>query len=117
MRGELLTAKLCLDIYMKQLLIILIENYTLLNHTNCNIWYGGRFIETWAESWIIEKLSIAYSKYNKQDMIDTLYVNMDLFSTLAKIITDKRSVSYPKDAEKKAYNVVSTLLERNDKAK
>jgi aminoglycoside 6-adenylyltransferase len=115
MRGELLTAKSCLDIYMKQLLLIMIENYILLVSDNCDVWYRGRFIEKWAENWIIEKLKISYSKYDKQDMIETLYVNMELFSVLAKKVAGKQSFPYPGDAEAQSYNIVNRFLDKKGK--
>ena len=111
-RGELYTAKSCLDIYMKRLLLTLIENYTRISSKN-DVWYNGRFIEKWAERWIIDGLANAYSKYNRPDMIDALLSTMDIFKTIALDIAEKQYFTYPNDAEVHAYKIVNQLIQNN----
>ena len=110
LRGELFTAKSCLDIYMKRLLLTLIETHSRLSG-DMDIWYTGRFIEKWADKWIIEGLANAYSKYNRSDMINALFSTMALFKTVAIYIAQKLSFQYPEDAEIHAYEIVNRLIQ------
>jgi aminoglycoside 6-adenylyltransferase len=112
MRGELLTAKSCLDNYMKRIVLTFIENDTLLHHPSRDTWYNGRFIEKWADDWIIEKLSHCYGQYKKADMMKGLYATMELFALLAEHIAEQKSYLYPKACENQAYKIINRLLKQ-----
>lgn len=110
LRGELLTAKSCLDIYMKQIIIKLIENYTYLNNNQCDVWYNGRFIERWADLQIIESLSRSYARYNEADMVNALFSSIELFKFLAKNIACAKSFEYSEDTEIYSEKIVNKLF-------
>lgn len=110
MRGELMTAKSCLDSYMKRIIFSFIENYAILKNNSCDIWYNGRFIENWADNWVIEKLSNCYAKYNKIDMIEAIYATMELFGLIAVNISEQLSFLYPKESENQAYRIINSLF-------
>jgi len=109
LRGDLFTAKYCIDVYMKRLLLTLIEARAQLNGCG-DTWYNGRFIEQWADQWVLERLSAAYTTYNVEDIARALLVNMDFFADMAAEIAHKRDCAYPKNAETRAYQTVRKLL-------
>ena len=111
-RGELYTAKSCLDIYMKRLLLTLIETYTRLNNGK-DVWYSGRFIEKWADKWILDGLAGSYSKYDRADMINALHSTMEIFKTIAIDVAQKQSFTYPEDAETHSYEIVRELIRQS----
>lgn len=50
LRKELWAAKFCVDDYMKFKLLWMIEQYEHVKHgQDYNTWYGGRFIDSWAD--------------------------------------------------------------------
>jgi len=103
-RGELLYAKYCLDAYMKQRLLALVEHHARVNGCG-DVWYNGRFIERWAQPWVLEGLAAAYAHYDPQDMARALLATMDLFRDLAAALP----FSYPKDAEVFSYETVKKI--------
>ena len=107
-RGELLYAKYCLDVYMKQRMLTLIEHHARA-HGGPDPWYNGRFIERWAQPWMLEGLAAAYARYDMADMARALLATMDLFRDVASEL----DFAYPKDAEAYAYETALNLLEIN----
>lgn len=112
LRGELLTAKYCLDTYMKRLLLKMVEEYTLLYREGRDVWYNGRFIEKWADQQILEKLRLCYAKYDSEDMIYALYETMCLFQFVSEQAALKESYQSPDDAASQANAIVRRLLNR-----
>ena len=110
-RGELWTAKLCMDSYMKWKLLSIIEYYAQAVHgADYNTWHSGRFIEEWAEKWIIEKLSLCFSHYNKENIMSALLSTMDLFRAIAIKVAEKLCFQYPKEADEYATAWVTSVL-------
>lgn len=112
LRGELLTAKYCLDTYMKRLLLKMVEEYTLLYREGREVWYNGRFIEKWADRQILEKLRLCYAKYDSEDMIHALYETMGLFQFVSEQAALKESYQSPDDVASHANAIVRRLLNR-----
>ncbi|MDR2590390.1 MAG: aminoglycoside 6-adenylyltransferase, partial [Oscillospiraceae bacterium] len=109
-RGELWTAKVCLDSTMKQKLLTLIEWYThATKGLDSNIWYDGRFIEEWAQKWIIEKLVDCFSHYSQSDMKKALFSTMELFNLIAIKLTKKLYFSYSQSEFIYAINTVQKI--------
>lgn len=104
-RGELLTAKNCLDGYMKRHLLALIEHHARVNGCR-DAWYNGRFIERWAQPWVLEGLAAAYAHYERADMARALLSTMDLFRDVAAQL----ELAYPKEAEAYAYELVRKYI-------
>ena len=110
-RGELWTAMLCVDSYMKRKLLSIIEYYAQAVHgADYNTWHSGRFIEEWAEKWITEKLSLCFSHYNKENIKNALLSTMDLFRSIAIEIAKKFCFQYPKEADEYATAWVTSVL-------
>lgn len=99
-RGELWTAKFCIDSYMKWKLLEIIECHAHAIHgSDYDTWHSGRFIEEWAEGWIVEKLSQCFSQYNKEDTKAALFSTMDLFRLVAIEAAEKLNFHYPSEAD------------------
>ena len=110
-RGELWTAKNCLDMYMKGRLLTVIEIYAHSIHgSDYDTWYGGRFMEEWAEPWIMKNLEKCFSHYVGEDMKAALLQTMDLFRAISMEIAEKNNFSYP--AKEDAYSTewVNSML-------
>lgn len=102
-RGELWTAKGCVDNYMKWKLLTLIECHAhLKNGPDYETWHGGRFLEEWAEDWIVRRLSDCFSHYEKSDMIKGLLATMELFRAVALEAAEGLHYSYPEKADRYA---------------
>lgn len=84
-RGELWTAIMCVNGYLKTKLIIVIEMYEHCVHgTAYDTWHNGRMAEQWAEPFIVDKLSDCFSRYDADDLLYALTATRELFLTLAK---------------------------------
>jgi aminoglycoside 6-adenylyltransferase len=97
-RGELWTAKMCLDSYMKNHLLRIIEMYTI-SVNKADVWHSGRFLEKWADKEIIDRLRSCFAHYDRDDIISALISNYELFSNLAKCVASYCSYSYPDEAD------------------
>lgn len=97
-RGELWTAKMCIDSYMKGPLLKIIEMYTITVY-KADVWHDGRFLDKWAEDEITEKLKSCFAHYDRDDMIFALISSYELFSRLAKLCAGYCKYSYPYEAD------------------
>jgi aminoglycoside 6-adenylyltransferase len=109
-RGEVYTAKSCLDEYMKRLLLMFIEADALIRNPHLDVWYGGRFIERWADADTLDLLSAGFAHYDKTDMISALYATMELFSSLADRIAKSYGFTPFPEVKKTADGIVKHLL-------
>ena len=106
-RGEIWTAKHCLDVYMKSKLLSMIEHHVhAIRGAEYDTWHSGRFIEEWADSWIIEKLRSCFSRYDKEEVKSALIATMELFRMLTTQTSEKYRFDYPKSADEYATNEV-----------
>lgn len=97
LRGELWTAKMCVDAYLKNYLLKMIEMYSVSMY-DTDVWHDGRFLDRWADNIIKETLPKCFAHYDKADIISALSETNNLFVKLAKAIADKRNYKYPEDA-------------------
>lgn len=97
-RGELWTAMFCIDVYMKNLLLRIMEMYTICVH-QADVWHKGRFLEKWADEEIILKLRSCFAHYDREDMFSALVSTYELFSKLARAVAGYCSYSYPDEAD------------------
>jgi len=99
-RGELWTAKFCVDSHMKRNLLAMVECYAKAMHgAEYNTWHNGRFMEEWAEAWIVEKLSLCFSLYSEESIIAALKSTMGLYRAIAVEVAGMRGFSYPTEAD------------------
>lgn len=98
LRGELWSAKMCIDAYLKNYLLKMIEMYSVSKHC-VDVWHDGRFLDRWAEKEILVDLEQCFAHYNKEDMVAALLSTEQLFSKLASQTAEMKSFKYPKEAQ------------------
>lgn len=99
LRGELWSAKMCIDAYLKVRLLTMIEQYQL-SAGNTDVWHDGRFLDRWADTSVLGELEHCFAHYSTDDCKQALYATHRLFARLASAVARKRSFSYPAGAEK-----------------
>lgn len=109
LRGELWTAKMCIDAYLKNYLLKIIEAYSVCRY-NIDVWHDGRFLDTWADDRIKEALPKCFARYDKTDMVIALSETKKLFSQLAEKTAEICSYNYPKTAVDYADCLLSEYL-------
>lgn len=97
LRGELWSAKMCIDAYLKNYLLKMMEMYSAYVH-NADVWHDGRFLDRWADDKIKETLSKCFAHYDREDMVFALSETHKLFSDLAKEVATVRNFDYPEKA-------------------
>ncbi|MBR4622737.1 MAG: aminoglycoside 6-adenylyltransferase [Ruminococcus sp.] len=98
MRGELWSAKMCIDSYLKQRLLRIIEQYQLVQEP-ADVWHDGRFLDRWADPSVTEELKNCFARYDVRDCKKALLATHELFARLAKHVAEKRGFAYPREAE------------------
>ncbi|QDR80994.1 aminoglycoside 6-adenylyltransferase [Sporomusa termitida] len=111
LRQELWSAKFCVDSYMKWKLLWMIEQYEHVKHgQSYNTWYSGRFIDSWVDADIKDRLCKTFAHYENADMISSLFETMDLFRNLAIQVAEGYGFEYPSHADEYATNWVRKKL-------
>lgn len=72
--------------------------------------YGGRFVENWADTRVIEGLRVTSAQYDVVDIKRTLLSMMDLFSQLAVETAESLRYSYPAEIIARTADWVKTSL-------
>ena len=98
LRGELWPAKMCVDAYLKNHLLKMIELYCYRKEGK-DTWHDGRFIDRWADDWILEKLKGCFAHYEKSDIKEALIHTHELFKEVANGVADAYGYEYPQKAE------------------
>ena len=106
LRGELWTAKMCIDAYLKNYLLKMIEMYSVSKY-HADVWHDGRFLDRWAEKEILSDLEKCFAPYDREDMVSALLATLDLFCRLASQTAEIKGYKYPIEAE----NYTKFLLE------
>lgn len=96
-RGELWSAKMNVDAYLKNYLLRMIEYYCYLMN-GVDVWHDGRFIDRWAEPSILKDLSECFAHYDTEDVKSALIHTHQLFARLSKEIAYKKGFTYPDKA-------------------
>lgn len=106
-RGELWSAKTCLDCYMKSLLIQMVEWHAKAeNSEEYDVWHSGRFIEQWADRSIIAEFHKIFAHYDYHDIESALHSTVRLYARIAKEVAHHYEFNYPKDIESFAWEQV-----------
>lgn len=99
LRGELWSAKMCLDSYLKNLLLkVLAVHAATKNHAD--VWHDGRFLDRWADEENCVELKNSFAHYDKSDMKNALKSTQRLFARIAKETATLKNFAYPNEAEK-----------------
>jgi aminoglycoside 6-adenylyltransferase len=78
-RGEVFTALLCLDGYLKLRLVTLLGWHARSLDPEADTWHGGRFLERWADPGALAALERAYAHYGLRDVARALWETIDLW--------------------------------------
>ena len=97
-RGELWSAKMCIDAYLKERLLKMIEQYEIVS-SGADVWHDGRFIDRWAERAVIDELGSCFAHYDTDDCRKALCATHSLFARLASFVAEKRGFRYPTEAQ------------------
>jgi len=81
-RGEVYTAKGCLDSYMKSRLVTLLGWHARAVDPSVDTWHDGRFLERWADPGALAALEKAYAHYDVRDVARALWETIDLWQGL-----------------------------------
>ena len=109
MRGELWSAKMCIDAYLKQRLLKIAEEYHLALDGR-DVWHDGRFIDSWAEPDVKDELRSCFARYDADECKKSLDATFRLFVRLASAAAEKRGYHYPEKAEKCAEDFLSSNM-------
>lgn len=97
-RGEIWSAKMCVDAYLKNHLLKMIEFYCH-KANGTDVWHDGRFIDRWAGEEIIGELKNCFAHYESRDIMKALLATHNLFSEITKKIAKNEGFKYPDKAE------------------
>ena len=100
-RGELWAAKMCVDAYLKNELLRMMELYCHVLEGK-DVWHDGRFIDRWADEWMREKLAKCFARYENSDVKLALISTHELFVELARTFAENQEYIYPEKAEETA---------------
>lgn len=106
LRGELWTAKMCIDAYLKNYLLKVIEMHSVCKY-NTDVWHDGRFLDRWVDNEIKKSLKKCFAHYEKEDMISALFETKNLFVQLAKTISEISGYEFPETVVNHADKVLS----------
>lgn len=109
LRGEIWVAKMCIDAYLKNHLLSVIEYNRYLSEGE-DVWHCGRFLEKWAGNENLLALKNCFAHYDKFDMIKALFSTAELFSENAQAISKNCGYKYPKTAEEYATRLLKEYL-------
>jgi aminoglycoside 6-adenylyltransferase len=110
-RGELWTAHMCCDGYMKRLLLAMIEWHAgAASGWDADTWHNGRFLEQWADPRAVEGLREAFAHYDAADIRRALLVTMNLFRWLATEAAGRLGYPYPTSADEQVTALVQGYL-------
>lgn len=99
LRAELWSAKMCLDSYLKNLLLKMLEVYAATKY-HTDVWHDGRFLDRWADEETRMELKNCFAHYDKTDMKNALKSTHRLFAKIAKETASLKNFAYPSEAEK-----------------
>ena len=100
LRGELWTAKLCLDTYIKTHILWMSELYEHTRHDDdFSTRKRGRYFDTWASEETKTQLAETFAHYNKPDMTRALTATIKMYRNLATAAAVALAYTYPTTAD------------------
>jgi aminoglycoside 6-adenylyltransferase len=110
-RGELWTAKSCADIYLKHLLLRLLEWHARAKRgAQTDTWMRGRFLEEWADPRAVAALPAIFAHYDAEDMWRALEATMELCRWLARETAELLNYEYPAEGDDRSTALVRQLF-------
>ncbi len=96
-RGELWSAKMCVDSYLKNHLLRMMELYRYESE-GVDVWHNGRFLEEWAGDEILKELRMCFANYDKEDVCKALIATHNLFERITEELAKIEGFEYPNQA-------------------
>ncbi len=110
-RGELWWTVTCLDGYMQDLLLRIIEWHAISTKgEKRDTWFRGRFLEEWADAKALKGLHQAFAHYDVTDVKRALLASISLFRDLATETAANMNYPYPGDASGKVTAWISAVI-------
>lgn len=110
-RGEIWSAKMGCDGYLKLLLVRMIEWNTLTRESaKVDVWHNGRFLDKWAPVDVRARLAATFARYDARDLARALTETTRLYSDLARQFAGNLGFAYPSEAEGKVRKLVDRTL-------
>lgn len=97
-RGELWSAKMCVDSYLKNHLLKMLELYRYKS-ASVDVWHSGRFLEKWAGDEILEELKMCFARYDEEDVRNALVSTNQLFARITEELAAMEGFEYPAQAK------------------
>jgi aminoglycoside 6-adenylyltransferase len=69
-------------------------------------WFGGRYLEKWADPRVLAQLSEVYPHYDEEDLQQALLANIQLFRWLAREIADHLDYPYPEETDRRVSRLI-----------
>jgi aminoglycoside 6-adenylyltransferase len=98
-RGEIWSAKISVDSYLKNYLLRMIELYRY-RVSGVDVWHDGRFIDRWAGEEILSEIKECFAHYDKDDIKRALIKTHELFARITRELAEVEGYEYPTNAEK-----------------
>ncbi len=112
-RGELWIATACCNGHLKRLFVRMLAYQVRVRHgTARRTWYGGRFLERWADPAMLAAFRDTHSAYDEAALCRALVATMDAFAAVAREVAAKSGLVYPDDTEAAARHWVAVALDR-----
>jgi len=106
-RGEVWTAKMGCDGYLKQLLLGMLEwEAATVSEGNVDVWHDGRFLDRWAPQPVLSRIPATFAQYDLTDIERALHETGKLFSSLAREVATATGTTYPSEAESAIWTLV-----------
>jgi aminoglycoside 6-adenylyltransferase len=113
-RGELWTATACCNGQLKRLLVRMMAYQVQVRHgASRQTWYGGRFLEHWADPEMLAAFRDTHSAYDEAALCRALVATMDAFAVAAREVAAKGALIHPDDTEAAARHWVAAALDRH----
>lgn len=110
-RGELFRSSIVLDCSVRSKLIALVELHAKATQdTDIDAWYGGRYLEQWADPDAFATLIKTFSHYDAREIKRALMASVGLISRLASESAEARSYRFPTEGQKKTITWLTQLL-------
>lgn len=111
MRGELWVAKTCCDVYMKGLLLRLMEWHTCASDPrHQETWYKGRFLEEWCDASVQRRLPQVFAYYDRPDLERALFATINLFADVAADTAKLLLYDYDRTSEQRIRSLIRAYL-------
>jgi aminoglycoside 6-adenylyltransferase len=99
-RGELWTAKRCCDVYLKDLLLRMMEwEARSVCGWETDTWFDGRFLEKWALPETLAELPHVFARYDTEEVWQALEATRQMFQRIAFATAGRLAYRYPEQAD------------------